>query len=155
MPFRLNRALFFLFFVIPALLNQPLCAGHNPDMKLRTVVIDAGHGGKDPGAISSDNKIREKTITLDVALKLGQRIKDAYPDVKVVYTRSKDTYLTLAQRTNIANRNQADLFISIHVNSVPSSKPRGSETYIMGTDESHSNMEVCKKENSVILLEDD
>ena len=155
MPFRLNRALFFLFFVIPALLNQPLCAGHNPDMKLRTVVIDAGHGGKDPGAISSDNKIREKTITLDVALKLGQRIKDAYPDVKVVYTRSKDTYLTLAERTNIANRNQADLFISIHVNSVPSSKPRGSETYIMGTDESHSNMEVCKKENSVILLEDD
>jgi|LSQX01.2.fsa_nt_gb N-acetylmuramoyl-L-alanine amidase len=155
MPFRLNRALFFLFSVTLTLLNQSLCAGQSSDMKLRTVVIDAGHGGKDPGAISSDNKLREKTITLDVALKLGQRIKDAYPDVKVIYTRSKDTYLTLAQRTNIANRNQADLFISIHVNSVPSSKPRGSETYIMGTDQSHANMEVCKKENSVILLEDD
>ena len=155
MPFRLNRALFFLFLAMLVLLNPLLCAGQSSDMKLRTVVIDAGHGGKDPGAISSDNKIQEKTITLDVALKLGQRIKDAYPDVKVVYTRSKDTYLTLAQRTNIANRNHADLFISIHVNSVPSTKPRGSETYIMGTDESHSNMEVCKKENSVILLEDD
>ncbi len=156
MPFRRNKALFLFFFAMLALLNQPLCAGQNSDMKLRTVVIDAGHGGKDPGAIAPDNKLKEKTITLDVALKLGQRIKDAYPDVKVIYTRSKDTYLTLAQRTNIANRNQADLFISIHVNSVKgNSKPRGTETFIMGTDQSHANMEVCKKENSVILLEDD
>ncbi len=155
MPFRLNRALFFLLFVVPALLNKSLCAGQNSDMRLRTVVIDAGHGGKDPGALSSDNKIKEKTITLDVALKLGKRIKDSYPDVKVIYTRSKDNYLTLAERTNVANRNHADLFISIHCNSVQGSKARGTETYVMGTDQSHSNMEVCKKENSVILLEDD
>ena len=155
MPFRLNRALFFLLFVVPALLNQSLCAGQNSDMRLRTVVIDAGHGGKDPGAISSDNKIKEKTITLDVALKLGKRIKDSYPDVKVIYTRSKDNYLTLAERTNVANRNHADLFISIHCNSVQGSKARGTETYVMGTDQSHSKMEVCRRGDSVILLEDD
>ena len=120
---------------------------------LRTVVIDAGHGGKDPGAVYG--KIREKDITLDVAVRLGEKIKKAYPDVKVIYTRDKDVYIPLHERGKKANRNHADLFISIHVNAARNSAARGTETFLMGTDNSRSNMEVCKRENSVILLEED
>lgn len=120
---------------------------------LRTVVIDAGHGGKDPGAVHG--KVREKDITLDVAVRLGEKIKKAYPDVKVIYTRDKDVYIPLHERGKKANRNHADLFISIHVNSARNSAARGTETFLMGTDNSRSNMEVCKRENSVILLEED
>lgn len=124
---------------------------------LRTVVIDAGHGGHDPGAVSPDRKTKESAINLDVALKLGKKIKERYPDVNVIYTRKTDVFIPLAERASIANRNRADLFISIHVNSVSkkSKSPSGTETFVMGTDKSASNMEVCKTENSVILLEDD
>jgi N-acetylmuramoyl-L-alanine amidase len=133
-----------------------LCAQNEGTFTLKTVVIDAGHGGHDPGTISSDGKVKEKNINLDVALKLGAKIKEGYPGVKVIYTRSKDVFIPLAERADIANRNQADLFISIHVNSVKgSSKANGIETFVMGTDKSESNMAVCRRENSVILLEDD
>ncbi|MCF0168395.1 MAG: N-acetylmuramoyl-L-alanine amidase, partial [Bacteroidales bacterium] len=127
------------------------------NVKLSTIVIDAGHGGHDPGAISLDKKLREKTVTLDIAQKLGAKIKAAYPDVKVIYTRSKDVYVPLDERSDIANRNHADLFISIHINSVPktSKAPSGCETFVMGMHKNGANMEVCKRENSVILLEDD
>ena len=125
------------------------------DIRLRTVVIDAGHGGHDPGAISKHSKMSEKQINLDLALKLGALIEKAYPDVKVIYTRKTDRFVELAERGNIANRNHADLFISIHVNAAGSSAASGTETFVMGTDTSQSNMEVCKRENSVILLEDD
>ena len=124
-------------------------------VQLRTVVIDAGHGGHDPGAISKYSKLSEKQINLDLALRLGARIEKEYPDVKVIYTRKTDRFVELAERGNIANRNQADLFISIHVNAAGSSAASGTETFVMGTDKSSSNMEVCKRENSVILLEDD
>lgn len=121
---------------------------------IKTVVVDAGHGGHDPGAVSAG--VLEKDITLDVALKLGSKIKAAHPDINVIFTRDRDIYIPLNERSAIANRNKADLFISIHVNSVGgSSAVRGTETFIMGTDKSKSNMEVCKTENSVILLEDD
>ena len=122
-------------------------------LTLKTVVIDAGHGGKDPGAVYG--KVREKDITLDIAVRLGDKIKKAYPEVKVIYTRDKDVYIPLVERGRKANRNHADLFISIHVNSARNSSARGTETFLMGTDKSRSNMEVCKRENSVILLEDD
>ena len=124
---------------------------------LRTVVIDAGHGGNDPGAVSLDGKLTEKSVVLDVALTLGKMIKDAYPDVKVIYTRDKDVFIPLNTRADIANKNHADLFISLHCNSVPKNKtaPSGCETYVMGMSKSDSNMEVSKRENSVILLEDD
>lgn len=124
---------------------------------LRTVVIDAGHGGNDPGAISLDNKLQEKAVVLDVALTLGNLIKEAYPDVKVIYTRDRDVFIPLNTRADIANKNHADLFISLHCNSVPKNKtaPSGCETYVMGMSKSESNMEVSKRENSVILLEDD
>ncbi len=124
---------------------------------LRTVVIDAGHGGHDPGAISTDGKLTEKFVVLDVALSLGKMINEAYPDVKVIYTRNKDVFIPLNTRADIANKNHADLFISLHCNSVPKNKtaPSGTETYVMGMSKSESNMEVSKRENSVILMEDD
>ena len=124
-------------------------------LRLKTVVIDAGHGGHDPGAVSKASKLSEKQINLDLALKLGARIEKAYPDVKVVYTRKTDKFVELAERGNIANRAHADLFISIHVNSAKSTAASGTETFVMGTDKSEKNMDVCKRENSVILLEDD
>src|SRR5690554_5326905 len=123
------------------------------DSHIRTVVIDPGHGGKDPGAVYG--KVREKDIVLDIALKLGQYIKNTFPDVQVVYTRDKDVFVPLFKRAEIANRNKADLFISIHVNAVGRGSAQGTETYILGQHRSNENLEVAKKENAVILLESD
>lgn len=123
--------------------------------RIRTVVIDPGHGGKDPGAISRNGKYKEKNITLSVALKLGSLIKEKYPHIKVVYTRSSDKYVGLGDRAAIANANKADLFISIHVNSAKATQARGTETFVMGAHKSDDNFEVCKTENSVIVIEDD
>ena len=87
-------------------------------LKLKTVVIDPGHGGKDAGCVSKDRKTYEKNLTLSISKLFGQKIKEAYPDVKVIYTRTTDKYVTLNERADIANRNKADLFVSIHINSV-------------------------------------
>ena len=144
---------FFLSFAI--ILPISVCAQSNTDMKIKTVVIDAGHGGKDPGTISKSGKTYEKTITLSVALRLGKLIEDNHPDVKVIYTRSTDVYVTLNGRAEIANKNKADLFISIHVNGVSSSSARGIETFVMGAEKTANNWQACLKENSVISLEED
>lgn len=117
------------------------------------VVIDPGHGGKDPGAVVG--KAREKDIVLDIALKLGSFIKTNYPNTKVIYTRNRDIFVPLYQRANIANKNKADLFISIHANYVASKSVQGTETFVLGQHRSQDNLEVAKKENAVILLEDD
>lgn len=116
-------------------------------------MIDAGHGGKDPGAIHGG--LREKDVTLAVALKLGALIKEAHPEIKVYYTRMTDNFIELNERSNIANRNKADLFISIHVNHSSNHSAHGSETYVMGTHKNEGNLEVAKRENASILLEDD
>lgn len=119
---------------------------------LSTVVIDAGHGGKDPGTGHG----KEKHIALNIALRLGRLIKKEMPDVKVVFTRTTDVFIPLNERSNIANRNGADLFISIHCNASPSSSSaRGTETYVMGLHKSQANLELAKQENSVVLLEED
>ncbi len=118
-----------------------------------TVVLDAGHGGKDPGAIGK--KIYEKDINLDIVLKLGDLIKQNHPDVKVIYTRKKDVFVELGERARIANTNKADLFISVHTNAAKSKSAQGTETYALGLAKSEENLEVSKRENSVILLEDD
>ncbi|MFY9117594.1 MAG: N-acetylmuramoyl-L-alanine amidase [Dysgonamonadaceae bacterium] len=120
-----------------------------------TVVIDAGHGGKDPGAIGSSS--REKDITLSVAKKLGALIEKNHKDVKVIYTRKDDSFVALDRRAAIANNAKANLFISIHCNAVPKNRnsPQGVETFILGLHRSKDNLEVAKKENSVILLEED
>lgn len=117
------------------------------------VVIDAGHGGKDPGA--KGRAINEKTINLSVAQKLGSLITQNHKDVKVVYTRKTDVFVDLDERANIANRNKADLFISIHTNAVKrGSTVAGTETYTLGLARTDENLEVAMRENSAILLED-
>ena len=153
MPFLLSRR---VISVLLAVLFVTFSAAAD-GVRLRTVVIDPGHGGHDAGAISLDGKLMEKNVVLDVATRLGDRIKKDYPDVKVIYTRSKDVFIPLDKRADIANKNHADLFISIHCNSVPktSKAPSGSETFVMGMNKNAANMEVCKRENSVILMEDD
>ncbi|MCD8166217.1 MAG: N-acetylmuramoyl-L-alanine amidase [Bacteroides sp.] len=118
------------------------------------VVIDPGHGGRDPGAVGKVS--REKAINLKVALKLGEMINRNCKDVKVVYTRDKDVYLTLNRRAEIANHAKADLFISIHTNAVKGNQSaRGASTWTLGLAKSDANLEVAKRENSVILLESD
>ena len=117
-----------------------------------TLVIDAGHGGKDPGAIG--RKSKEKNINLAVALAFGKLVEQNCPDVKVIYTRKTDVFVELDERANIANRNKADLFVSIHVNSTAAkSGPQGTETYTLGMHRAADNLEVAKRENSVITLE--
>jgi N-acetylmuramoyl-L-alanine amidase len=120
--------------------------------KTLVIVIDAGHGGKDPGSISK--KVQEKTITIDVAKKLGKMLSDSLTDVKVIYTRSTDSFVELHERAKIANRNKADMFISIHCNHNGNVSAHGSETYVMGLYKSESNLDVSKRENEAILYED-
>lgn len=122
--------------------------------KIKCVVIDPGHGGHDPGTISGGGRYKEKEIVLSVGLKLGSMIKSRFPEVKVLYTRSTDKFVPLAERSDFANRNNADLFISIHVNAVKATSVNGTETFVMGTHKSESNFELCKAENSVIVMED-
>ncbi|MDD2345459.1 MAG: N-acetylmuramoyl-L-alanine amidase [Bacteroidales bacterium] len=122
--------------------------------KIKCIVIDAGHGGNDPGAIGYF-KTQEKDITLALALKLGALINEYFPDIKVVYTRKTDVFVKLFERADIANRNKADLFISIHCNAASRSTARGSETFVMGIHRSEANLAVAQKENASILLEDD
>ena len=134
--------------------STPLNA-QNSAGKVKCVVLDPGHGGHDHGCMSKDRKYSEKNIVLSVALKLGKIIEEEHPDVKVIYTRKKDVFIPLAERADIANRNKADLFLSIHVNANPSIVPSGSETYTMGSHVSDKNFEVSKRENAVIKMEDD
>ncbi|MBK9700982.1 MAG: N-acetylmuramoyl-L-alanine amidase [Flavobacteriales bacterium] len=123
--------------------------------RIRTVVLDAGHGGKDPGNLGTGRyKTTEKHVSLNVAKLLGKYITEAFPDVKVVYTREDDRFIELRERCNIANRAKADVFISIHCNANDSKDPHGCETYVMGLHKTEANMKVAQKENAAILLED-
>ncbi len=130
--------------------------GSTPDIKNDkhwVIVIDAGHGGKDPGALGSAS--REKDITLAIALKTGEYLEQNIKNVTVIYTRKDDSTVDLTERPKIANRNNADLFISIHANWWKNKNIMGAETYIMGHAKDEANLEVAMKENEVIFLEDD
>ena len=120
-----------------------------------TVVIDPGHGGKDPGALGS--KTKEKNIVLPVGIQLGNLIKQYHPDVRVIYTRNDDRFVALNRRAEIANKAHADLFISLHCNALSKNKvsPRGVETYVLGLHRSKDNLDVAKAENAVIMYEED
>ena len=119
-----------------------------------TLVIDAGHGGHDAGALGTFSK--EKNINLNVALAFGRLVENNCPGVNVIYTRKTDVFIPLHQRADIANRNKADLFISIHTNALPKgAKAMGLETYTLGMHRASDNFDVAKRENSVILIEKD
>ncbi len=138
--------LYLLFFFVDVLSAQD---------RVFTVVIDPGHGGRDPGAVGATSK--EKDIVLSVGLKLGARIEKNHPDVKVLYTRKDDRFVPLNQRAEIANKARADLFISIHCNALDRRRtsPQGVETFVLGLHRSKDNLDVAKAENAVIMYEED
>ena len=139
-------------FLLVGLLFFFKVAAHAQTGKIKTVVIDAGHGGHDPGCHGASNN--EKEVCLSMALKLGNLIKERYPDIKVIYTRTTDVFVELAERANIANRNNADLFICIHANA-GSTTAYGSETYVLGLHRTDAQQKVAERENASISLEDD
>ncbi len=161
---RIETRIFHIFLVLALLVQCPsLPAQQKKELGLKTVVIDPGHGGKDPGAPGKTSATSEKHVVLKISKLFGQKIKEAYPDVKVVYTRSTDVFLELKERVNVAKRNNADLFISMHCNSNKSSQPYGASVHILGPKSKNSknnkdyfaaSMSVAQRENSVMLLED-
>ncbi len=143
-----------MLLLIASLMNFSFYSGGENKLGIRTVVIDAGHGGKDPGCLGSGD-LQEKHIALAISLKLGKYIEENFKDIKVIYTRTEDVFVKLHERANIANRNKADLFICIHVNSSVSSKSYGTETFVMGQSKTEANMRAVQRENATILMEDD
>lgn len=160
---RIDSRVISIIFSLIVLVPISTFAQQNKELGLKTVVIDPGHGGKDPGAPGKTSSNSEKHIVLKISKLLGQKIQKAYPDVKVVYTRSSDVFLELKERVNVAKRNNADLFISMHCNSNNSSQPYGASVHILGPKSKNSknqkdyfaaSMSVAQRENSVMLLED-
>jgi N-acetylmuramoyl-L-alanine amidase len=140
--------------VLTMILGVMMPADAQQTYKVRKVVLDAGHGGKDPGC-QGHNSL-EKEIALSITLELGKMIEAAFPDVDVIYTREKDVFVALNERAAIANRNKADLFISIHCNYIGArNRATGTETYVLGLHRAEDNLDVAKRENASILLEDD
>ena len=137
-----------------------LCTSFTDDKKttnskIRTIVIDPGHGGKDSGTMGTKRfKIYEKHVALAVSLKLGDYIKNAFPNVDVVYTRDSDVFLELNERTELANNANADLFISIHCDGFTNSTPSGASVFVMGMSKLKANMDIAIRENSAIYMED-
>ncbi|OYT16745.1 MAG: hypothetical protein B7C24_06135 [Bacteroidetes bacterium 4572_77] len=144
------KYLWLILCFLGVLISSPTAQAQN---LLKKIVIDAGHGGKDPGAIGKNSK--EKNIVLTIALKTGELLKKQYPEIEIIYTRKTDVFIPLKKRAQIANDAKADLFLSIHCNANKSSQPHGTETYVMGLHKSEANLNVAKKENAAILLEDD
>jgi N-acetylmuramoyl-L-alanine amidase len=120
--------------------------------KVATIVIDPGHGGRDPG--TAGKNFKEKDVALKISLKFGAYIEKNMPDVKVIYTRRDDHYVALEERPEMANRAKADLFVCIHANSLPGAPAYGTETYVMGLHKDKGNFEVAKRENSVMLFDE-
>ncbi len=144
---------FLLFSLTFLLLSYIGTCSTQDTYRIKKVVIDAGHGGRDNGAVGKNGV--EKDINLSIALKLGDYIKKYLPEVEVIYTRTKDVFVGLDERSQIANESGADLFISIHCNANPSKSPYGTETYVMGLHKSNDNLDVAMRENAVIAYEED
>ena len=142
----------FVFLVIN---SDYLFSQNSIQNKINTIVIDAGHGGKDPGTLGTKRfKIYEKHVALAVSLKLGEYIAASYPDINIVYTRKKDVFLKLHERTDIANKSEADLFISIHCDGFSNQNVSGASVFVMGMSKLKANLDVAMRENSAIYLED-
>jgi len=147
------KPLFFLLLLFN-LYNVNLLSQTN-STNIKTIVIDPGHGGKDSGTLGTKRfKIYEKHVALAVSLKLGNYISEEFPDVKIIYTRDTDVFLELNERTEIANKSNADLFISIHCDGFTNPKPSGASVFVMGMSKLKANMDVAMRENSAIYLED-
>ena len=148
------RLKLFLYILVSFFVHAEIAHVQNEQgSMLKKVVIDPGHGGHEPGAIGYA-KSKEKDINLAISLRLGKMINEKYPDVEVIYTRKTDVFVELYKRGEIANKANADLFISIHANSTSGRCPSGTETIVMGYDKESANMEVAKRENAVIILEE-
>ena len=144
-----------MFLLVIMLFNSSFTEDKTTTNKLKTIVIDAGHGGKDSGTMGTKRfEIYEKHIALAVSLKLGNYIKNSFPEIEVIYTRNSDVFLELKERTQIANNANADLFISVHCDGFTNPKPFGSSVFVMGMSKLKANMEVAMRENSAIYLED-
>jgi N-acetylmuramoyl-L-alanine amidase len=135
------------------LLNLSSATPPSSGAKIDVIVIDAGHGGKDPGTMGKN--LREKDVALKISLKLGQYIEKNLPDVKVIYTRREDKYIDLADRPMMANMEKADLFICIHANAVKGATAYGTETYVIGMHRTEDQLEVAQRENAVMLYDED
>lgn len=147
------KPLFFLLLLFN--LNNINLLSQTNSTKIKTIVIDPGHGGKDSGTLGTKRfKIYEKHVALAVSLKLGNYIAEEFPDVKIIYTRDTDVFLELNERTEIANKSNADLFISIHCDGFTNPKPSGASVFVMGMSKLKANMDVAMRENSAIYLED-
>ena len=133
------------------------CQSQNANNGIKKIVIDPGHGGKDPGNLGTGRyKETEKHIALDISLLFGNYVKETYPDIEIIYTRkTNDKFLELHERTQLANDNNADLFISIHCDAWTSPNAYGAGVYVMGMSKLKANMDIAMKENAVIYLEDD
>jgi N-acetylmuramoyl-L-alanine amidase len=162
--FTMNRAKLIILLVLVLGLAVPFSAKITPPFGIKTIVIDAGHGGKDPGC--HGDEFKEKDVALAIALKLGAYIEKYMKDVKVIYTRKTDVFVELNERAAIANRNNADLFICIHCNSACSYNKKthkekcnedamGAETYVMGLYKADANFNIAQRENAVITMEKD
>lgn len=141
------------FAVNPADNTTPKKTTPSSTKHIYTVVIDAGHGGKDVGALG--RSAREKDLNLSVSLKTGQLIQSQHPEIQVVYTRTTDVFLPLQRRADIVNANNADLFICIHTNSAENKSVYGAETFVLGTEKMSQNLDVAMRENAVMKLEAD
>ena len=144
-----------IFFLFVFILSSNFLFSQINSNKIKTVVIDPGHGGKDSGTMGTKRfKIYEKHVALSVSLKLGKYISESFPEIDVIYTRSSDVFLELNERTEIANNANADLFISIHCDGFTNPKPSGASVFVMGMSKLKANMDVAMRENAAIYLED-
>lgn len=144
-----------IFFLFVFIISSNLSFSQVNSNKIKTIVIDPGHGGKDSGTMGTKRfKIYEKHVALAVSLKLGKYISEAFPEIDVIYTRSSDVFLELNERTEIANNANADLFISIHCDGFTNPKPSGASVFVMGMSKLKANMDVAMRENAAIYLED-
>ena len=152
---KLNNVNRIFFLLLLFNLSNTTILSQTNSTNIKTVVIDPGHGGKDSGTLGTKRfKIYEKHVALAVSLKLGNYISEAFPDVKIIYTRDTDVFLELNERTEIANKSNADLFISIHCDGFTNPKPSGASVFVMGMSKLKANMDVAMRENSAIYLED-